>query len=215
MTRAVVVKPGSRALPVILSFIGMLWVIYLTDVLLTRQLAPQPGHPWAAVVFASWAGIQSLTLQGLCGIPLAPFIHASPEHIAANSVGLLLLGWPCWRYSPRLTLVAVGYSILYGGLLAWSLGNIGVPASAQPAVHIGASGIIFGLIGFLIGNGLFRGGCIALLLALVTAIAFYQVLPQALPPSSLAHAPKVSWQMHLGGLIGGLSAAWHQRQAKP
>jgi len=203
-------KTPNPGLSAVLAWIALLWLIYGCDVLLTQELHPNySSGPWTAGYLIVNLGITPLTLHGLFCIPTAPFLHANLKHLAANSLGLLILGWLSCRYSPRLTMVAVGESIVGGGLLAWALGDPG-------SCHIGASGVIFGLIGFLLGNALFRFEFLSLTIGIVTALLFAAVLPQALPEHVLggvhhgAEQP-VSWQMHLGGLIGGLSASWHSR----
>src|SRR3954463_5047520 len=159
-------KKASVGLSPVLAWIALLWLIELTDIVVTQTWHPdfaQDGDPRRSVdLFAAFArgggyldalfGVQPLTLKGLLCIPTAPLMHANWAHLAANSIGLLVLGWPSWRYSAKLTGAAVGYATLWGGLMAWAFGG------ANPC-HIGASGIVFGLIGFLIGNGLFRQGC--------------------------------------------------------
>ncbi len=205
-------KQAPSALGPILAWIGVLWLVFGADVLLTHQLAPRTP-PWEADYFASLFGIEPLVLKRLPCIFTAPFIHANPAHLIANSIALFVLAWPCWRYSRRLTLAAVAYAVIYGGILAWTLGGIGAPKDGSPVYHIGASGVAFGLIGFLLGNGVFRRGLVPLLLGIATAVLFGGALSQAVPDTH--SAVPVSWQMHLGGLLGGLSAAWHTRERSP
>jgi len=198
-------KGAANGVGPVLAWIGLLWLIYATDVVLTQRVFIEYSQgPWTGGYLQTLFGIKPLTLFGFLCIPTAPLMHASIAHLSANSVGLLILGWPSWRYSPKLTMVAVCEAVVFGGLLAWALG-------APGSVHIGASGVIFGLIGFLIGNGIFRRGCMPVLLGLGTALLFLGVLPQALPAHAHDGGMSVSWQMHLGGLLGGLSASWHTR----
>jgi membrane associated rhomboid family serine protease len=207
-------KSKSLGLSPVLAWVALLWLIEAVDVVITQfwypSFAQDPNNHLSGGYLDALLGIQPLTLKGLLCIPTAPLMHAGWAHLFANSIGLVILGWPSWRYSPKLTMAAVGYATLWGGALAWSLGNVG---ASEPTCHIGASGIVFGLVGFLIGNGIFRRGCMPLLLGVGTAVLFAGSLPQVLP----GHNPAgvlVSWQMHLGGLLGGLSASWHLRKEK-
>ena len=179
---------------------------------------------WLAVLWASFllTGILVATVgidlrlrlglwprdwHGLLGILTAPLVHADLRHLIGNSLALLPLGWIACRYSRKLTMVAVITSMLGSGVLAWTLGTPGVP-------HIGASGVVFGLIGFLILNGLVRGGCWPLAITLVVGFLFGGAIFTVLQTRT-QDGQQLSWQMHLGGLIGGAAAAWHRRKVKP
>lgn len=205
-------EPKSGALSAVTAWIALLWLIEACDILLTKNLHPtfaSSADAWSGGWLDAVFGIRPLTWEGLLRIPTAPLMHANLAHLAANSVALFLLGWPSWRYSPKLTMAALGYGVVYGGILAWTLGDLFAEGAT---CHVGASGVAFALIGFLIGNALFRGGCLPMLLGLATAVLFAGALPQVLPGAG--GEVRVSWQMHLGGLLGGLSASWHLRSEK-
>lgn len=140
-------------------------------------------------------GIVPRTELGLRGILFAPFIHGSFAHLLSNTVPFLVLAWLIVARNPRQFLPVTLYAMLASGLAAWLLG-------APNSVHIGASGVIFGYLGFLMLTGWFtrRLGSIVLSLA-VTALwggLVFGVLPGQ---------PGISWQAHLGGFIGGILAA--------
>ncbi len=197
----------SRGLSIIVAWIVVLWLIEFTDIALTMRFGPHQGHgAWAGGFLDYLLGLQPRVLWGLIGIPCSPLLHGGFAHLAANSLGLLLLGWASLSFSQRLTRFAVGYAIVYSGVLTWLIGGAGT-------CHIGASGVIFGLIGFLFGNGLFRRGCLPFVLAVITMLIFGAALPQVLPPMEQGPV-HFSWEMHLGGLLGGLSASWHLRKEK-
>jgi membrane associated rhomboid family serine protease len=134
-------------------------------------------------------------VDGLWGIFVAPVLHANPEHLLANTVPLLVLGWLVLLRDARHFLPVTLFSVLGAGLCAWTLG-------APGSVHIGASGVVFGYLGFLILAGWFARSVGAIALSvLVTAIwggLVFGVLPGQ---------PGVSWQAHLGGFVGGVLAA--------
>lgn len=140
-------------------------------------------------------GILPRTPRGLLGIPLAPLLHGSVTHLALNSVPFLVLGGLI-IISEKKRFVAVSVFVaIVGGLLVWMLGRAG-------AVHIGASGVIFGYFGYLLARGLTRRSFQALLLASVTVLLYGGVIVGALPGD-----PGVSWESHLFGLIAGVLAA--------
>ncbi|MBA3709887.1 MAG: rhomboid family intramembrane serine protease [Planctomycetes bacterium] len=200
-------KGKPSGLRIIIAWIALLWLIELCDIALTWKFGPhQGGGVWEGGFLDVRFGLQPRMWWGLIGIPCAPFLHGGFAHLAVNSLGLLLLGWASLAYSSRLTSFAVGYAVLYSGVLTWLIGESG-------SCHIGASGVIFGLIGFLFGNGLFRRGFLPLILAVVTMVLFGGALPQALPVPQTGPV-HYSWEMHLGGLLGGLSASWHLRKEK-
>jgi membrane associated rhomboid family serine protease len=88
-------------------------------------------------------------MGGLPGIVLCPFLHVSLTHLIANSVALFVLLSLALTIGRVLTICALVLILLFGGGLVWLFGRAGT-------VHVGASGLIFGLIGFLAASGLFR-----------------------------------------------------------
>jgi membrane associated rhomboid family serine protease len=198
------VKRGPAGdLYVVVSWLSFLWLVFIVDIVLRAR-----SHIW----IANWLGLRPREIDGLIGIITSHMLHANVAHIVANSVSLLLLGWVSCGYSRTLTGVAVGYSMVTAGIFTWCFGSWATPG----AVHVGASGIIFGLIGWLIANGIFRRGCFPLFLGLVVFVLYGGALWGALPPPEDGNgkvAP-ISWEMHLGGLIGGIMASWHLRKEK-
>ena len=176
--------------------IGILWLVLAIDIALRVT---------CKVVLAYTFGVRPREWLGLLGILFAPLLHEGFEHLLANSLGLLLLGLISCGYGRRLTLVAVAWSWVLGGALAWIIGAAG-------SVHIGASGVIFGLIGFLLANGLFRRGCLPQIIALCTLVLYGAALPAMLPSAGREHMMLLSWEMHLGGFIGGVIASWQLRK---
>ena len=140
-------------------------------------------------------GVVPRTVTGLRGILFAPFLHGSLEHIAANTIPFLVLGWLVLVRDARHFIPVTLASMLGAGLMAWLLG-------APGSVHIGASGVIFGYLGFLMLSGWFARSFGSILLSLgVTALwggLVFGVMPGQ---------PGISWQAHLGGFGGGILAA--------
>ena len=112
--------------------VASLWAVFAVDTVLGGALL----H----------FGIVPRTTDGLWGILAAPFLHADLAHLTANTASLLVLGWLVMLRDPRhFGLVAI-CAMLGAGLVAWLLG-------APRSVHGGASGVIFGFLGFLIFAG--------------------------------------------------------------
>ena len=87
-------------------------------------------------------GVVPRTVTGLRGILFAPFLHGSLKHIAANTIPFLVLGWLVLVRDARHFISVTLAAMLGAGLMSWLLG-------ASSSVHIGASGVIFGYLGFL------------------------------------------------------------------
>jgi len=141
-------------------------------------------------------GIRPWNLVGLDGIVFAPLLHASFAHLAANSVPLFVLGTALWASGLRQWIVATVTGWITSGILAWLLTPIHY-------LVIGASGVIFGWITYLIVRGFLSRRWPHIILGLVVAFAYGSVLLGVFPMST-----GVSWQGHLGGAIGGILAAW-------
>ncbi|MEO0457196.1 MAG: rhomboid family intramembrane serine protease [Cyanobacteria bacterium P01_A01_bin.114] len=140
-------------------------------------------------------GILPRQLIGLRGILFAPFLHGNFEHLIANTLPLITLSWLVmvreisdWVW---VTLIAA----ITAGLGTWLVG-------AGTSVHIGASGIIFGYVGFLLMRGYFERSLAAIAFSLL-AIFFYGGILSGILPNQ----PGISWEGHLFGLVGGVIAA--------
>lgn len=188
----------------VVGWLALLWAIFIVDIVLRVVFG---------IWIAGWLGLQPRNVDGLLGILTSHFLHANFAHITANSIGLLLLGWLSCKYSRSLTLVAILYSMLIAGTLTWLVGSWSQPSGVPPAVHVGASGIIFGLIGWLGANGLFRREWRSFFIALLVVVFYGGALPGVLPSNDPQMA-QISWEMHLGGFIGGVLASWHMRKEK-
>ena len=144
-------------------------------------------------------GIRPRRTDGLEGVAWAPLLHADFGHVASNSVPLLALGGLVairgMRYWGLVT-VAV---LVGGGALTWAL--------AADGTHIGASGLVFGYLGAILGAAVFERRPKALAPALL-AVGFYSGLLVGLVPQDF-----ISWEGHLFGMIVGIVVAW--RLAEP
>jgi membrane associated rhomboid family serine protease len=145
-------------------------------------------------------GVQPRSTIGLRGIVFAPFLHGGWGHLAANSVPFLTLGGLILLHDVRRFATVSLFAMVGAGLAAWLLG-------APRSVHIGASGVVFGYLGFLLAHGWFAKRLGSALLSVAIAVIWGGLLFGVLPGQ-----PGMSWESHAGGLVGGLYAA---RQAGP
>lgn len=139
-------------------------------------------------------GIRPRQLDGLDGIVLAPFLHGGFGHLIANTLPFLLMGGAICLGSARRFVQVTLIVGLIGGVGTWLTG----PASS---VHIGASGLVFGYLTYLISRGLFARKVTYILGGIVAFLVYGGVLWGLLP------RPGVSWQGHLFGALGGVAAA--------
>jgi membrane associated rhomboid family serine protease len=143
-------------------------------------------------------------VRGLGGILGAHLLHADLGHLTANVLGLLVAGWAAGWATPRLLAGAIVWAALAAGVFTWLVAPAGIP-------HVGASGVVFGLLGFLVAAGLVRGEwrslCTAVLVVLLYGGAWVLLLP-----GESTTGQRISWQMHLGGCLGGIGWAWVTRR---
>ncbi len=180
-------RPGSAAL-VMLLLLGGLWLLELVDQLSGNQL--------------DGLGIHARELDGLPEIFTAPFLHAGWEHLISNSVPFAVLGFLVLLGGLARWVFASLSSIVASGLTAWML----TPANT---IILGASGLIFGWLTYLLARGLWSRRPAQVVIAVVVLFVYGGLIWGVLPG-----AVGVSWQAHLGGAVGGVVAAWlmHRRR---
>ena len=180
-----------RAGALMLLLLGVLWALELVD--------QASGNALDAY------GIRAREIDGLPEIFTAPLLHAGFQHLVSNSVPFVVLGFLVLLSGFARWLVSTLTSVVSSGVFAWLL----TPAGT---IVLGASGLIFGWLTYLIARGLWsrRPGQVALglLVLFVYGGLIWGVLPGA---------AGISWQAHLGGAVGGLLAAryLHRRASRP
>jgi membrane associated rhomboid family serine protease len=140
-------------------------------------------------------GIRPLTLWGLDGIVWAPFLHNGFGHLIANTIPFVVLGLVialqrASRFISVFVLTALG-----SGIGTWFTGG-------RNTVHLGASGVVFGLLGYLVARGVFDRKLRSIVIGLVALGGYGGMLWGVLP-----NRPGISWQAHLFGLLAGVGAA--------
>jgi len=178
----------KRFLP-ILALTALCWLVFVTNNLL-----------WHG--YFDRYGIRPRQISSLPGIIYAPFLHASYQHLAANTLPLLILGGIiCGRSKAEFLAVTVG-GILLGGGLTWLF--------ARNACHIGASGLIFGYFGYLASLAYFNRTLGALCLSVVCIVGYGGIIRGIVPT-----AAGISWESHLFGLVAGIAVASLMSKRKP
>lgn len=141
-------------------------------------------------------GVKPRSLSGLKGILFMPFLHSGFGHLLSNTVPFIVLGALVMLSGLSTFLTVAGLSILASGIGVWLLGGAN-------SVHIGASGLVFGLFGFLLTRAYFERSIKAIVIAFAVLV-FYGGILWGLLPFWLG----VSWLGHLFGFAGGVIAAY-------
>ncbi|MEL6494661.1 MAG: rhomboid family intramembrane serine protease [Cyanobacteria bacterium J06623_7] len=140
-------------------------------------------------------GIQPHSLVGLRGIIFAPLLHGGLGHLMANTIPFLTLGWLTMIQETSDFYITSIVSAVVGGLGVWIFGS-------PNSVHIGASILVYGYLGFLLSRGYFQKNMLSIAVSVFVAIAYGSFI-WGVFPSEIG----VSWQGHLFGFVGGALAA--------
>jgi len=161
---------------------------------------------WLGAWLLGWdvddLGVRPRDAHGLIGILSAPFAHASFEHLMSNTLPLGLLASMALYGYPRATRYALP--------LIWLVSGAGVWIWARPAVHVGISGIVYGLAFFVFFIGLLRRDRLGTTMSLLTFFLYGGMVLTILPRD-----PEVSFEYHFFGAMAGLFAAVWLRRRDP
>jgi membrane associated rhomboid family serine protease len=172
----------------VLAFVGFIWCAFFVGHILPFQLESY--------------GVTPRTFRGLVGIPMAPFLHANLEHLVSNTIPLVVLLLLLAGSRGRSWAVVTSIMLLSGGLL-WLFGG--------PAIHIGASSLIYGLIAYLIVSGIRELRIVPMIVSVVVGLLYGGTLAAGVLPSSASH---ISWEGHLFGAIAGAAVAYWQTKER-
>ncbi len=183
------VRNAARPFLVVAALVAFMWVVEIIDLVPSTDL-----DQW---------GIRPRQLAGLTGVVAAPFLHDGFGHLVSNTIPFLVLGCLIAASGLQRIIQVTVIVAVVAGLGTWLVG----PAHT---IHIGASGIVFGYLTYLVTRGLFDRRIGLVILGLVVLFFYGSILWGLLP------RPGISWQGHLFGAIGGFFAAWvvHGRGAE-
>jgi membrane associated rhomboid family serine protease len=175
------VRTGFRvAFEIAAAFVALLWAVLAFN--------------WALDLDLQRYGVRPRDVHGLIGILVAPLLHANFAHLLANSLPLLVLGTVMLHlYSTAVVRVI---------LAAYLLPGIAVWLFARDSVHIGASGVAYGLFAYILVAGLLRRDRRAIAASLLVCFMYGALVWGVLPIE-----PGASWETHLAGALTGVVCA--------
>ena len=162
-------------------FIILMWVIHLFKVAMGLNLG---GY-----------GVYPRSLDGLHGILFSPLIHGDFHHLISNTIPIFALSALIFLFYKRVAYQSFILIYLLTGLAVWLF--------ARPVYHIGASGVVYGLVAFVFWNGIFRRNMKSIVLALIVTTVYSGYFLGILP-----NQPGISWESHLFGGIVGIIVAY-------
>jgi membrane associated rhomboid family serine protease len=162
------------------AFVALLWFIHFLN--------------WGLAPGLESFGIRPRQWAGLAGVLAAPLLHGGFEHLLANTPPLLVLGAAMLYLYPRSALKVLPAVYLGPGLAVW--------AFARGGVHIGASGLVYGLVSYVLVAGLIRRDRRAIAASLLVCF-MYGTLAWGVLPIRLG----VSWETHLAAALIGVALA--------
>jgi membrane associated rhomboid family serine protease len=163
-----------------IGFVVVLWLIHLMH--------------WGLDLDAVPFGVRPREWLGLIGIVTAPLVHGDFPHLVANSAPLLMLGAVMLFLYPHSTLRVLPAVYLGPGVLVWMFG--------RDSAHLGASGLVYGLVSYVFVAGLLRRDRRAIAASLLVALMYGTLAWGVLPIQ-----PRMSWETHLAAAVIGVLLA--------
>ncbi len=165
-----------------------MWLVYLISLSLNLDL--------------SRMGILPRDMIGILGIISGPVVHANFSHLLSNTIPLLILGWAIFFFYSKVSYKSFIVIYVLTGLFVWLF--------ARQVYHIGASGIVYGLVSFLFFSGIFRRDNKSIAIALIVTFLYGGIVWGVLPGQK-----GISWESHLFGGIAGIITAFIFRKIDP
>ena len=165
--------------------VALLWGIFIIDTLFNLHL--------------SRFGLRPGSMTGLIGIITAPLLHGGVGHLFNNSVPLLVAVTAVLYLYPTASMRVMPMIWLGSGLLGWLIG--------RPSIHIGASGLLYGLLVFVFMSGVLRRDIRSVSVSLLVWFLYSTMIWGVFPIR-----PNMSWELHLSGALIGALLAWIYRK---
>ena len=182
MSNKSITKEIKNHVAILGTFTAIFWLVQILNVFVLR------GNLTAL-------GIIPHSIIGLRGILFAPFLHGGWGHLIANTPLFIILGWLVMLQETSDFFIVTLLSMLVGGLGVWLF-------APSNSIHIGASILIFGYLGFLLLRGYFQRNTASIALSVIVFFVYGGALWGVLPLRE-----GISWQGHLFGFLGGVLAA--------
>ncbi len=176
-------REWGRSWRIITAVLAVLWAVELVD------LSVFDGALDAY-------GVRPREVDGLVGVFAHPFLHGGLDHLLSNSFGLIVLGWLVVARGVRRWILVTCAAVVLGGLGVWTIGQAG-------SVHIGASGVVFAYLGYLLAAGIFDRNIGSTLLSALVGVFYGGMLFGVVPGQA-----GISWEAHLFGFLAGTLMAW-------
>ena len=157
-----------------------------------------------SVFFGLWNifGIvpRALDIGSMIGVFASWTMHGNFSHLVGNSLTLMqiLFLFGLFENNAYRTVIKL---IVASGLVTWVIGS---PLS----IHIGASGLCFAMLGFMIGGAMFARRWGYLLACIVMGAGYWLTIKQGLIPQQ-----GISFAAHFGGLCAGLLLGANSKHA--
>ena len=153
----------------------------------------------------SFLGIKPISAEGLPGILLFHFIHGDWHHLFANTVPILVLGASLYYFYRPIANKILLILMFSTGLITWCM--------ARDGVHIGASGLVYGLTFFLMLSGFIRRDRKLIIISLIVVFLYGSIVWGLYPKYAIEN--NISWEGHLAGFIMGIVLAFYFRKEGP
>jgi len=166
----------SLVIPII--FLIIIWMVKIAETFSGMQL-----HQF---------GMQPRNIKGIIGVLTSPLIHADYKHLIANSTSFIVLSTALFYFYRKVAMKVFLLNYLISGILLW-LGG-------RAAIHIGASGVIYGLAAFLLLSGVLMRDLRLLTISLIVVFLYGSMIWGLFPIE-----PGISWDGHLMGAVSGVT----------
>ncbi|MEL7004050.1 MAG: rhomboid family intramembrane serine protease, partial [Bacteroidota bacterium] len=184
-------KDGVRfrkSVYVTLSFIIAIWMIKIFEYTLDFDLGS--------------LGILPRTIKGSIGILTAPLIHGDIYHLLSNTFPIIFLGVGIFYFYDKIATIVIGLIYIMTGFWVW--------IAARDAYHIGASGVVYGMLTFLLFSGFIRRDTQTLSISFIVLFLYGGGFATGLVPTDAG----ISWESHLMGAIAGVFCAIYFKNFK-